>query len=461
LIHGGNGPSTGNYGYAAGQGGAGLTIASSANFTNSGQIIGGDGGDGGPKSGEYGASAGGGAILRGATVTNSGVIEAGRGGYNAAGVAGATLYGAKLMNSGTVIGGYGGQGGEAGGTGVIAGSVGATQSHINNSGHIIGGTGGYGYSGGTGGIGLQISATSVLNTGHILGGTGGAALHYGGNGGVGVDIIGGTLTNDGVIKGGVGGPSRYNYSGGSGVGVRMEGGTLINAGTIATSAVYGAAVYISRMAVGTVVVEPGAVFTGYVDAYRPRNDVLEMAGVGKQSFAGIGTQIYGFNIIDFAAGAKWKISGTAAGLTNGQHIDGFVAGDAIKITNAVVASGTVSVKTAGVLTVTGAGGSFTIDVDGAKVGATNFQFANDTLTKTMGAPAMAFIAPPAGAVEAERSLPPLAVSFLVDHGAEPLLSGPHAGVALAQWAEADVGGVQDVLTTPHQLTAMVVTLQAG
>jgi hypothetical protein len=457
LIEGGRGLSAGNYGYAAGEGGAGLTIAAAASFTNAGQIIGGDGGDGGPNSGEYGARAGAGAILRGATVTNSGLIMAGRGGYEAAGVSGAILYGAKLVNSGTVIGGYGGQG-DTGGNGIVAGSIGTVQSQLNNSGTIIGGAGGYSYSGGTGGIGVQISATSVINTGHILGGTGGSALHQGGNGGYGADIFGGTLTNKGFIEGGAGGASRYNYSGGSGGGVRMEGGTLINAGTIATSAAYGAAVYLTRTAIGTVVVEPGAVFSGYVDAYRTQNDVLVLAGKSKQTFTGIGTQIYGFKIIDFAAGAKWHIAGTAAGLTQGQHIDGFKAGDSIKITNAAIASGTVSVKTAGVLTVSAAGGSFTINVDGAMVGATNFQFSNDTLTETKTKAAMVFLAPAAAQVPAGESLPPLQVTFMASPQAGALSGGPPTGALVSQWTIPAVAGfVHDLPMTTHQSVATMVT----
>jgi hypothetical protein len=233
--------------------------------------------------------------------------------------------------------------------------------------------------------------------------------------GYGVDLERADLTNTGQITtGGV-----------SGVGVLLYGSnTLINSGTI--SGGDAAVIMTSRYThdVGTLIVENGAVFNGSVAALG--NDVLEFAGTSKTAMTGIGTQFIDFGKIDFASGASWTISGDKAGLASGQAITGFGPADAITLTDAGASSGSVSVATAGVVTIDAGGVMSKLDIAGATVGETNFKFSNYTLTESPE-PAMAFLAPPAASAE----LRPLSILDVLQHFAPPppQASFSHAGLA--------------------------------
>jgi hypothetical protein len=374
---------------------SGFSEATGAKLSNTGTIAGGHGGDSGGAvggDGGYGVYA-----FSGGSVTNKGLIIGGDGGYGLSGGYDGGSGGAGLgvggrysdvlvTNTGTIMGGAGGgangqfgpsQNGGAGGTGAYIGVVIlGTASDLNNSGKIIGGNGAYGdTNGGKGGYGLIMEGT-VTNTGLIAGGYGG---DYGvngvygtlGSGGSGVYFAGGVLTNAGTISGGYGGAYEHAY-GSFGLAVYLHNG--LHAST------------------ATLVVDPGAVFDGGVLASQPTLDLLELAGTTASTLTGIGTQFEGFSHISIASGAKWQLSGTTAGLAQGETIAGFAAGDSIKITDAAAASGKVSVKKNGVVTIKEGSQTLTINIAGAKKGETDFKFANDTLTKT--AAKMAFIAPP-------------------------------------------------------------------
>lgn len=281
-----------------------------------------------------------------ATVVNNGVIYGGVGassqyggtpGGNGVSVATAAV----ISNSGQILGGEGGFGyeniddgaqnsGGAGGCGIIL----ASGSALENSGAIVAGNAGGGYFAASGGVGIIVTASSITsNTGVIHGGNGGGS-DFGGHGGDGVAITSGIVVNNagGRIIGGDGSRGSM-YSAPGGAGVYLNGGTLINAGTISGGAngdsSTAGAVQFGAMA-GTLVVEQGAVFDGTVSANGSVADVLELAGTSSAALTGIGDgEFFGFKDISFGSAAAWTIEGNTAGLTAGETIAGFGAGDSI------------------------------------------------------------------------------------------------------------------------------------
>jgi len=139
--------------------------------------------------------------------------------------------------------------GGAGGAGVVALPVdGGSEASVSNSGSISGGNGGYAgnaltvganakdqSSGGRGGDGIQASEASIVNVsgGSITGGNGGAGgmTHAtdpsNGNGGDGGDGINGTglnIINSGTITGGTGGVAGSGLDGNHGYAIHVLGG---------------------------------------------------------------------------------------------------------------------------------------------------------------------------------------------------------------------------------------------
>ncbi|WP_198161246.1 autotransporter-associated beta strand repeat-containing protein, partial [Variovorax sp. WDL1] len=217
-----------------GGGGFGLVLGGSGFAVNSNRIAGGAGGAGGAGAGFSeppdgyrrggggggGGSGGGGVLLTGgASFTNSGVIEAGRGGDGGAAVAG----------------GEGGSGGD-GGIGLASTAGGS----VVNSGSIVAGAGGApgspdpsaffrgGFASHGGTAVLVTGGGTVLNTGVLEGGNGGAGVPGSplseippGAGGAGVAATGNTsVTNSGIIRGGLSGDgatraNAIDFSGGN------------------------------------------------------------------------------------------------------------------------------------------------------------------------------------------------------------------------------------------------------
>jgi hypothetical protein len=142
----------------------------------------------------------------------------------------------------------------------------------------------------------------------------------------GVDLSsGGSLTN---LAGG------YIMGGGNGVDIQSGVATLENAGTIAASA--GFHHYAVKLASGdTLIVDPGAVFGGYVKA-QGTGDTLELkAGATAGTINGLGasySNFYGFQTVTIDSGASWDIAGTGAGLS-ASTFAGFHAGDRLDITD--------------------------------------------------------------------------------------------------------------------------------
>jgi hypothetical protein len=264
----------------------------------------------------------------------------------------ATLPLAHLLNLGGILAGSGAYGftgnGGPGGVGVDL----AASGKLTNHGDIFGGAGGesYYHNGGPGGAGVALGPTgTVLNAGDIKGGHGGYVdLGYGGNGGAGAVVNGGTLVTSGGIVGGNGGSGRMQTEGelggvgvslqqgevinsGSifggtgrygGAGVLINGGTLVTSGTIVGGAVgrdddsntpsAGDAVQFGP-AVGTLVVNPGAVFNGDIAADPAVNDTLEVAGKANGTLSGLGSTVTGFTTITEDASAHWTFSGSISG----------------------------------------------------------------------------------------------------------------------------------------------------
>jgi hypothetical protein len=242
TIIGGNGTCAFIYNDRGGYGGTGVMLGTSDTLTNSGKIFGGAGGYS-----YHGQSGNGGIGVELSafdTLQNSGHIYGGvaylkdPGAYATAGAGAYTGIDGLLNNSGLIIGGYGETTsqnyGVTGGNGVEI----AQGSTLTNSGVVAGGTGGTAQVvGGTGGIGVYLTSGAVLaNTGTIEGGAGGSSYSsFGGAGGAGVYLAdGGSASNTGTIIGGSGGGGYGQAGGRGGAGVLLQGGgaRLTNAGVI-------------------------------------------------------------------------------------------------------------------------------------------------------------------------------------------------------------------------------------
>ncbi len=146
----------------------------------------------------------------------------------------------------------------------------------------------------------------MTNTGTIIGGTGGADVGSGTIGGAGVYLKnGGVFTNSGKVIGGAGGNTQH-YGG--------QGDAVLFGGTIG----------------GTLISAPGAVFNGTVSGSYLPGSVLELSGSSAVAFAGVGTQIIGFNTISFATGAVRTVEGSSYGF-QAEAIDGFAPRDSIVV----------------------------------------------------------------------------------------------------------------------------------
>jgi hypothetical protein len=103
------------------------------------------------------------------------------------------------------------------------------------------------------------------------------------------------------------------------------------------------------------VVDPGAVFIGLVEANTTASNTMELASSsGAGTITGIGSQFTGFGTIELDSGAQWTIDGNAAGLASGETIIGFAAGDTIDIAGLTLTSNeTLTLGPDGVLTIPG------------------------------------------------------------------------------------------------------------
>jgi Hint domain len=211
------------------------------------------------------------------------------------------------------------------------------------------------------GVSIENSTGTVVNYGVILGNVG-TTFHDGvllPNGGVVINHVGGTIngasigiddpsngslvvTNYGLVTAGGDGvfgffpTSVTNQSGGTiaggsyGVALR-RGGTVVNAGLISGST---KAVHFTPGYTSSVVIEPGASFTGTVDGGNTigaaHTSTLELAsGASTGTLSGLGTLVVNFAQTTIAAGAQWTLNNgtlvSGATLTNSGSVYGVIS----------------------------------------------------------------------------------------------------------------------------------------
>ena len=129
------------------------------------------------------------------------------------------------------------------------------------------------------------------------------------------------LTNSGTIVAGNGGYSHFGHGGAGGAGVFVSGGTVVTSGTIAGGAggygsygsgAAGDAVQFGSVA-GTLVIDPGAVFTGDIVANTAVRDTLVLAGHAAGTLSGFGSAITGITDIVADTHAHWLLKGSVSG----------------------------------------------------------------------------------------------------------------------------------------------------
>ncbi|MCX7380189.1 MAG: hypothetical protein NT133_01960 [Alphaproteobacteria bacterium] len=287
----------------------------------------------------------------GGTLVNAGLVDA-----QYFGLAGATA-GATVINQagGTITAQYVGV--EFG----LAGSSGTGVRSVTNQagGQIFAHTG----------VVITSQTGTVVNAGTIRGLLDGTvtynnALQHFGDG---ITLAaGGTVTN---LAGGTISGARY--------GIDIQGGTA----TVSAAGVISGATTAVRLAAGQadrLVVNPGVVFNGIVDGGNASNSAavstLEFAAGGSGTLSGIGTQVVNFGLLQFDAGARWAISGTAPALAG--PISGFAVGDTITLTGLATAdwgynTGMLTLVGAPAPTTIGLSGSFTSDMLRVKVSSGN------------------------------------------------------------------------------------------
>jgi hypothetical protein len=328
LIQGGQTGLGLHYGYLPSGKGAPSTSLSGGNFSNTGILVGGNGGNGADAA----------LYLRQFSPNHKGYdIAEPQGGSQ--GGDGVDLSGGGIFYNavqGTIAGGIGGLGG-AGGTFSFPGSP--EYAGITLTVNAPGG------SGGQGGEGVFLADGTLVNHGLIYGGAGGGGGIYTGTPG---------KNGDEVLSGSYGGTMGQN-----GAGVIIASGVLENAGTIA------GVVAVSFIGAGTLIADAGAKFGGQVLASTTASDVLILSGTSATE-ALIGTEFQNFTGIDLAQGAAWTIGGSLAQLET-ISFSGLTAGDTI---NVFGFSATSETYVSGVgLELTNATSTITLSVNGGLNGA--------------------------------------------------------------------------------------------
>jgi hypothetical protein len=301
-------------------------------------------------------------VEAGGAVTNSGTIRG-----NSAGSAGVYLtVGGAVTNAvdGTIVGdGFGVFATGAAGTVANSGSIsGANGVGLQVGGSLTNSVGGS-IVGTSAGVSSHGAAATISNAG-IISATpsGGAAVDIETGGSV-TNVASGTITGASfgvfvtggsgtvVNAGSIAGPNNIgidlsaggnvtNAAGGSisaggfGVAVYGAGGTVTNAGTISgsfSSVHFGGSTSNNRL-----VVDPGAVFNGKVDAGGSGNTLELAQGASPGSITGIGSSFTGFGTVAVDSGANWTLTGsnsTGTMLNNGTLAVG--VGASLNITTAV------------------------------------------------------------------------------------------------------------------------------
>ncbi len=160
-----------------------------------------------------------------------------------------------------------------------------------------------------------------------------AALITGGRSGVLLVVGTASVTNYGIIRGGIG-VSFYRAQGHSGATLTGTG-TVVNAGTIAsTSGTTGIAIHFGTGAERLVEL-PGAVIQGRVLGGVGSNTLELAAGQGGATITGLGSAFSGFTALVADAGSAWTLAGTSNLAGGGVTLD---AGSVLTATGAFAAT---------------------------------------------------------------------------------------------------------------------------
>ena len=233
--------------------------------------------------------------------------------------------------------------------------------------------------------GVSLSSGMVINFGSVIGGSTQYSFYPGPiSSSPGLNMTGGTFINDGFIAGGTHGTGA--------VGVYLDGGSLVNAGTIAGFArgtITQDAVEFGT-ASGQLIVDPGAVFIGAVAANYAVSDGLQLAStmVGQTGSLDLGGSFTGFSTITFDPGASWLLAGSSGELAGGEVIDGFTAGDTLRLEGFASTSYTyvagigLELSNATTIETLGVNGNFSTDsfVVLSQPNDTEIEFSNNTIT---------------------------------------------------------------------------------
>jgi hypothetical protein len=396
-------------------GNAALILRQHATAANGGHIIGGNAkygvvGGGPVKTGYVGQAAV--DLTFGDRLTNTGTIIGGNGGeptpapsyYAGGGGYGVRALSASVINTGLIAGGTGGPN-NGGGDGGGGGGISMVNGDVSNGGTIDGGDASAGkYGGRNGGHGVVISNGYSTNTGTIAGGHGSGENSINAAGGNGVIQQHTTLVNSGSISGG----QRGDLEAANGIGVDMnQGGAVINRANASITGQYGIRTSTGAMTItnygtisgitdavlfkglhGRLIEEGAAVLLGDVVGGGGTLELGAAAGAG--TISGLGSAITGFSKIVADEGAGWHFAGAntiAAGET-------LTTSSGIVIDGALIDDGRVSVGAAvqiglGDALTIGAGGTLLLTSDtniSPRTNGTTTSVVNDgVLEKSSGA----------------------------------------------------------------------------
>jgi autotransporter passenger strand-loop-strand repeat protein len=299
-------------------------------------------------------------------------------------------------------------------------------------------------------------------------------------------LSGGTASHNSVEPGGV----QTVYAGGKTIGTLLSGYgayEYVSSGGVAsnTTVESGDEIYVSAggtasgslIAQGLELIESGGVTYG--DRIGANGQVFIEGGSvsGAVISGGYLVQDYGGSIlgsVSFAGSGVLQISvPSGSNLLTDAVISGFGSGDVIAFGPDLTTGDTVSVKSAGIVTVSAGGLVYNLNIAGATVGETDFHVSGSlyygvelTRSSTSGAVVkdiaaasatrMAFIAPPASASAASAGLPELASvvsgGFSVPGEFYAVTSGAHApGAVPVLWHRALPGGVLAPLVSQSRI----------
>ncbi len=179
--------------------------------------------------------------------------------------------------------------------------------------------------------------------------------------------IGGTVINGGMVIGGISAFSSANIdnqtggqiSGGhGGVGIYLNNATLINAGTVSgtkDAVSFGAAG-------GTVIVDPGAVFSGSIAATSAL-DVIAFQAPSAGSSISLSSAFGSGGSFDFSSVSSITVEANVAQLASGEAISGLTQGDTIKLDGFAATAETFVAGTG--LVLSNGSSSVTLDIQGS------------------------------------------------------------------------------------------------